>query len=336
MRLVSLIVFCFFILMNTFNASLVDPPPNSIDKSLSREDSPRKLQAKENYISITYHKDVYYGSFNNEYRHDIKYIYSHYNWKIYSPDESLFAQANVPIDIYFTLPMTHLTNYFWNEKSFYGNSDSNLDYLKSVDFSHFDASELYTMLGTFRYCYNLVSVNFGNFIAPKLEYTEEMFEDCKSIRYLDFSTFNAPNLMYANKMFAGCNRLMILDLSNLLLPKLITAKNIFYYAYNLGYVILNNLLFSGVLIERLREAAKGNLIICQMIPIIIDDYVNNFCCNYNIDRNRCYSENYIIIHFNRNINYNNGFYNGYRKRVRFLTSNRSFGTLKNVDITAGT
>ena len=276
MKLVSLLVFCFFTLLNTFNASIGDPPNNFIDKSLSREDSPRKLQAKENYISITFTREVHYGSFNGNYRHDIKHIYNHYDGKTYAAYDGMTVHGNVPIDIYFTIPMTDMTNFFWNERGFLYNVDQNLDYLRTVDFSHFDASELHKTYSMFKFCYNLVSVNFENFHAPKLEYAKNMFEDCDYIEYLNFSTFYAPNLAVADKMFSECTELKLLDLSNLLLPKLVSAKNIFYYAYNLGYVILKNFLYNPVLIEALREAAKGNLIICQPIPYVTGSFVNNF------------------------------------------------------------
>lgn len=246
------------------------------------------------------------------------------------------VHGNVPIDIYFTIPMTDMTNFFWNVRGFLYNVDQNLDYLRTVDFSHFDASELHKTYSMFKFCYNLVSVNFENVHAPKLEYAENMFEDCDYIEYLNFSTFYAPNLAVADKMFSQCTELKILDLSNLLLPKLVSAKNIFYYAYNLGYDFLKNFLYNPVLIEALREAAKGNLIICQPIPYVTGSFVNNFCCNYNIERNWCYSENYIIIHINQNAIYNNGFYNEYRKKVRFITTTRSFAYTKSVEIPAGT
>lgn len=239
MRLVSRILFCIFTLMNTFHASIGDPPNNFIDKSLSREDSPRKLQGRVNYITLTYHHTFTYICFNNDNRHDIKFIYNHYDGKTYAPYDVMVVHGNVPIDIHFTLPMTYMNYFFYNERGLYG-LDHNLDYLKSVDFSFFDASELYTMNMCFEYCMNLETVNFGNFFAPKLEYTEEMFFECRSIQYLNLSKFYAPNLVNANKMFLNCFDLKLLDLSNLFLPSLKYAEKIFYMTYRLGYVILNS------------------------------------------------------------------------------------------------
>ena len=61
-----------------------------------------------------------------------------------------------------------------------------------------------------------------------------------------------------------------------------------------------------------------NLIVCQNIPIITNPKAFNICCNFNIETNMCESINYIILYFNEDFNYTNGFINKYRNNISFI------------------
>ena len=238
MRLVSLIFFCIFALMNTFNSPIGHPPKNFIDKSLSREDSPRKLE-EGNYISVTYHTNVFYNKFENNFRGFISYIYNHYDGKNYTSKENMNVHGNMPIDIYFSMPLLSLKFFFASRENL-NSLDSAVEHIKFIDFSHFEAYRLMSMDYCFWGCINLETVNFGNFNAPLLASVEHMFSDCVEMKYLDLSTFNAPNILFTSYWFYNCHNLRLLDLSNVNLLRATSFDNLFSSYDNLGYINLTN------------------------------------------------------------------------------------------------
>ena len=344
MRLVSLIFFYIFTLMYTFNASIGDPPHN-FDKSLSREDSHRKLEERENYIRVTFHRDVSYNTgFKNEYRNDIDYIYNHYNGDKYDFDEELDIHADSPIDIYFTKPVRDMNFFFaWGTQLINRDKvtdilkDSKMEFLKSVDFSHFDASELTTLDQCFLGSKNYESITFGNFNATKLDKAHHMFGSCGQMEYLNLSTFSSPNIYNTYAWFAECGNLKVLDLSNVNFLKVFSAQNLFTSANNLEYIVLNNSLFSDIWINSLQELAKRNVFFCQPNQTTVTGpNVKSLCCNYDMNNKRCSSENYITIYYKQSCNYTNGFYNEYRKKVRFLNMGSTILIKEGFEITKGT
>ena len=64
-----------------------------------------------------------------------------------------------------------------------------------------------------------------------------------------------------------------------------------------------------------------NLIVCQNTYIITNKNAKYTCCDYNIEIDSCYLNNYIVLHFDKNCNYSNGFKNKYRDGITFIIYN---------------
>ena len=134
----------------------------------------------DNYIKVKFKKDVVYsngfnfvenGKLKNEYRKEVFLI--QYENNRYMPNDKLTISKEKEIKIVFKSPMISTTNFFYD---YY---DPNVEYIISIDLSHFDSS--------------------------KLQSSDSMFSGCISLEYIDFSYFNSQLLANVNNMFYNCN-----------------------------------------------------------------------------------------------------------------------------------
>ena len=104
----------------------------------------------DNYIKVKYKKDVTYSygfsiieydKSENQYRPDIYLINN--NNKRYKPNEALIIEKNIEIKILYNSKLKSL------EKFFYDYYDPNVEYISSIDLTHFDSSSIESLESAF-------------------------------------------------------------------------------------------------------------------------------------------------------------------------------------------
>ena len=122
--------------------------------------------------------------------------------------------------------------------------DSNMQYLISADFSHFDSSKVRSMVSLFEDCTSLRSVNFGYFYNAKVESMEYMFFNCNNLISVDFSTFDTSQVTSFFLIFDKCYEIISADLSNLNTLKVLSFTpyfNLFEFCGKLKYLNIKDI-----------------------------------------------------------------------------------------------
>ena len=321
---------------------------------------------KRNYITIYYKIFVKYsGDFNNEYRGGINFIYNEYdNTTLRAGDlKNIYEYSKV--EIHFHYPLTSLDYFFCKQKKTYKKAiknyqktsrgrgwttyylknglgydfDSNMEYLVSVDFSHFDASKVTSMISLFEECTSLRSVNFGNFYNAKPVNMEFMFFECYSLNSVDLSMFDTSRVTSFFLIFENCYNLISVDLSNLNILEFYyeIEYSLFDTCERLRYLNIKDIkhsrsdYFYNYLMGGLEEK---DLDVCQTENIVKGDKIRTACCNFNIEKEICESSNYILLYYNKNVKYNT-FINEYRKSISFIIYNEHEYLKDEINISPG-
>ncbi len=82
-----------------------------------------------------------------------------------------------------------------------------LCYLKTIDLSGFDTSNVYSMADMFGECHSLKKVDFSHFDTSEVTDMWGMFYHCTSLKSLDLSIFNTSKVEVMPDMFYGCSNL---------------------------------------------------------------------------------------------------------------------------------
>ena len=156
----------------------------------------------DNYIKVKYKKDVTYpygfsiieyDKSENQYRPDIFLIKN--NNKRYKPNETLIIKENTKIEIYLNSTYTTLAKFFYD---YY---DPNVEYISSIDLTHFDSSLIESLESTFYGCISLESIDLSTFTAPSLTNKAQTFFHCSSLKALDLSKLNSSLKINTNRIF---------------------------------------------------------------------------------------------------------------------------------------
>lgn len=86
--------------------------------------------------------------------------------------------------------------------------------LESVDFSHWNLSNVENMSAMFEGCSNLKSVIWDASIKTQIKITSRLFLGCTVLENLELSSFNTANCEDMENMFSDCSSLSSLDLSS--------------------------------------------------------------------------------------------------------------------------
>ena len=315
---------------------------------------------KKNYITIYYNRFVEYsGNFNNRYRGGINFIYNEYDNTTLRAGDLKYIYGYSKIEIHFHFPLTTLDYFFCRQKKSFEKMiiyqgrisyferdgytyafDSNMQYLISADFSHFDSSKVRSMVSLFEDCTSLRSVNFGYFYNAKVESMEYMFFNCNNLISVDFSTFDTSQVTSFFLIFDKCYEIISADLSNLNTLKVLSFTpyfNLFEFCGKLKYLNIKDIkhgkseYFYNYLMGGLGER---DLDVCQTENIVEGSKIRNICCDFNIAKGRCESSNYILLYYNKNIKYNN-FINKYRNDISFILYNEHEYLKNEINISPG-
>ena len=213
--------------------------------------------------------------------------------------------------------------------------------LKSINVSSFNTSLVSSMKEMFRECTSLISINLSNFITSRVENMYGMFNGCTSLKSINLSNFDTSSVFNMEIMFRGCNSLRLIDISNFNMKNVIYSAEMFLGCKNLGYINFLGIQASTNVQNYLQGGADGlnnidNLNVCQNSDIITNPNAKYTCCDYNIEKKSCYFENYIILYYNSNSTYNNGFINEYRTKISYIINeNKYYEGNSTLNITSG-
>ena len=176
-----------------------------------------------NYMIIYYGNDGEYpNGFQNKFRNNVSFIINGDLRDKLNISSSFNIYEGNKITIYFDSPIKSLESFFDI------NYDSNVNYITSIDFSHFDFSEITDMNNMFTDCSSLESIIFPDIIASKINNMYHMFFGCSQLLSVDLSAFNTDEVVDMSYMFYNCRSLQFLNSSNFTASKVTTMYKMFY------------------------------------------------------------------------------------------------------------
>ena len=81
------------------------------------------------------------------------------------------------------------------------------NYLKSLDISMFDTSNLDNLCGAFEGCSSLTFLDLSNFSFAIVSNIKSMFKDCKTLKYLNLGNIQTSNVQRLFQTFKDCESL---------------------------------------------------------------------------------------------------------------------------------
>ena len=243
----------------------------------------------DNYIKVRFKKEVIYpdgfgfveyDKSENEYRKDIDSI--KLNQDNFQKNETLTIPEGSEIKIYFNYPVTSL------EKFFYDYYDPNVEFILSVDLSHFNISLLESTEGMFYGCTSLESIDLSNFDAPLIKNMHNMFFHCTSLISFDLSALKSTLLTDIGSMFCGCTSLEYLNLQGFKISNVEVFSYMFYNVINLRYINIYDVEDNNIFLNELRGQYglndNKNLMVCQNKDLLTNAKYQYKCCEYMIEK----------------------------------------------------
>ena len=194
-------------------------------------------------------------------------------------------------------------------------------------------TEHLTNIGEMIYnCHSLKSIDFSNFASSNIENLENLFYNCTSLKYIDFSNIEYPPATSYNYLFFDLTSLIALEIPKLYMANFIDNEDIFSDVGKLRYINLENAKYEeGVDYDQ--SICENNgcdlplnyegkpLIVCQTNKFITHTNIYEICCKFNIETEMCESDNYIVLYFNHDCTYVNGFKKDFRNDINFINYN---------------
>ena len=308
--------------LDSFKDLLVCQKEKIISKNINGECCYHNTTACEslNFIIIYFEKEtiyetgfIYDNNGNKIRGEEIDFIINGKHSVKYKGTDKLFIRKGKKIEIYFKPGITILDNYFSSSK------DPNMENIVSIDLSHFNTSSVTNMASMFSGCHSLKSIDLYNIDTSSVEDMNKMFNDCKQLETLDLSFFDTSLVTNMDSMFNGCESLIYLDISNFNLEKITKFNSVFTGADNLQYV---NLYYVNNSYEYISNSELNDLdgvTICQKEYLVTKVNANYNCCYYDTEKRECKNNNFAVIYFGQEVEYNNGFYNNNRKgKIDFI------------------
>ena len=200
--------------------------------------------------------------------------------------------------------------------------------LQSIDLSNIDLSKTTVMDCMFESCSKLESIIFPKSGSKNLKSIDKIFKGCSSLTSIDLSMFTLSQSTSISNFNKDCDSLVaidfpILDLNSFLM---IYGQPTFNFKYlNLkgvsgessDYVNFFSDLYNGYALTSLSVCVNDEEIIPLVRTVLSNqgmEFDLEFCCNYTESR-LTKDPNYIIVNFNKECTYVNGFENNYRPNI---------------------
>ena len=146
--------------------------------------------------------------------------------------------------------------------------------LTTLDVSHFDTSQVTNMASMFSGCSSLTTLDVSHFVTSKVTNMQYMFSGCRSLTTLDVSHFVTSQVMNMQYMFSSCSSLTTLDASHFDTSKVTKMNHMFYYCSNLTNLDVSNFDTSKVTNMALmfyRCSSLTNLKLCSFDTFNVTD-----------------------------------------------------------------
>ena len=196
--------------------------------------------------------------------------------------------------------------------------------LEFIDLSNFKTSLVTKMNSMFSECEELESIYLSNFDTSSVENMNSMFSGCNKLESIDLSYFNTSLVTDMRSMFSNCQSLKVLDISNFNMENVIKSENMFSEVNNLRYINTYNIIDSKNIIGQSDLKNLANLIVCGQTNILEKEISQ--CCYYDYkgEKEECISTNYMIVYYDYEVEYPDGFQNKFRNDIFFII-NRELG-----------
>ncbi len=208
----------------------------------------------------------------------------------------------------------------------------NCSSLQSVDFSNIGLTKIITIYSMFEICPKLESVIFPKSSPERLTSITRLLLNCSSLTSIDLSMFTILQTTSINSFIDGCTSLVSIDFPNFnfttydFLNYYNSNQEVFHFKYlNLIGSSGESINFSNFFTDLCDDFGMTSLSVCVSDKEIIQTSRNilykkgleidlDFCCNYTECR-FINPPNYIIVNFNKECTYANGFENDYRPNI---------------------
>ena len=204
--------------------------------------------------------------------------------------------------------------------------------LQSIDLSNINLSKTRNFDCMFQSCSKLESVIFPRSGPQSLSSMNNIMKDCSSLTSIDLSMFTLSGGTSLNYFIGGCDSLVAIDFPIFDLKSSDIYGKFFYSQdppFHFKYLNISG--FSGessdfaTLLNNFYQLGLASLAVCGSDKKIIRsagallykqgvEMDIDFCCNYTECR-VIKDPNYIIVNFNRDCTYTNGFENDYRPNI---------------------
>ena len=195
---------------------------NRTSKSFRCCETPfNKSKCGYNYIVVEYSKnfnDNLIGFISKNPEINISHIYLDDEVNYVSNIRTMVIKPGSKLKIEFSAPVTTLAYFFYN-----------MTKIKSIDFSHFDSSEVTDINSLFSRCVELETITFGDdFNTKKVTNMSNLFYGCSNLTSIDLSKFNTEFVTNMSYLFSGCNSLESINFNGIDTSSVVDMSNMFY------------------------------------------------------------------------------------------------------------
>ena len=158
------------------------------------------------------------------------------------------------------------------------------------------------------------------------------------VQLLDLSSLNTSSVTNVSKMLIGCNSLKALYIPGLDLSKVNNANNLFIDdgsgSMQLKYFYVIGSTFSESILNEIKSSLN-EIIVCQDNNQVSSEGNKDFkyiekCCNFNSEKGKCVTSNYITIHYPNNDTNGQGYQfsipENYKNLIEFINKGDSILT----------
>ena len=188
------------------------------------------------------------------------------------------------LEVYFKSILTTLEYYFNYEEQ-----------ITSVDFSHFNATEVTSILQLFNGCVLLKTIDLSYFKTSKISNAQMLFDSCNNLESVNLSHITTEPITNAKYMFSTCGKLKTLDISGLNMESA-DASSAFNGLSSLKYINIKDTKLSENIINDIKTL-ENDLTICQDNPILAKKGYKYACCSYEDGEEICKVPNSITVYF---------------------------------------
>ena len=121
-----------------------------------------------------------------------------------------------------------------------------LEYIKEIDLSDFDMSEVTSMKSMFNNCINLEYINLTNINISSVEDMSFLFSSCESLESIDLSQLDISKVTNISYMFSYCEGIEYINLNNLNISSVEDMSYLFYECNSLTSIDISKNLSSVI------------------------------------------------------------------------------------------